>query len=90
MNKVWAQLRKEWVEFRRDRLSLSLAFLLPLLSLLLFGYGIQLESNKINVAIEDQDRTSISQRIHLQIIRDEHFCSSKEHRQITARRHRPR
>ncbi|MBY0358340.1 MAG: ABC transporter permease [Candidatus Obscuribacterales bacterium] len=55
-----AQAVKEWSEFKRDRLSLALAFLLPLFSLLLFGYGIRLESKNIPIVIEDHDNTSLS------------------------------
>ncbi len=60
MKRVWAQAAKEWQEFRRDRLSLALAFLLPLFSLLLFGYGIRLESKNIPIVVQDNDQTSFS------------------------------
>src|ERR1700676_4771131 len=57
---IWVQATKEWQEFRLDRLSLALAFLLPLFSLLLFGYGIRLESKNIPLVVEDLDNTSLS------------------------------
>ena len=57
---IFVQATKEWQEFQRDRFSLALAFLLPLLSLLLFGYGIRLESKNIPIVVNDQDNTSIS------------------------------
>ena len=60
MNTILVQATKEWQEFQRDRLSLALAFLLPLFSLLLFGYGIRLESKNIPIVIKDLDNTSIS------------------------------
>jgi ABC-2 type transport system permease protein len=60
MNTIFVQACKEWKEFRRDRLTLALAFLLPIFSLLLFGYGIRLESKDIPLAVQDFDRTSIS------------------------------
>ncbi len=60
MKRMWAQAVKEWQEFRRDRLSLALAFLLPLFSLLLFGYGIRLESKNIPIVVQDNDQTSFS------------------------------
>lgn len=60
MKTIWVQATKEWHEFRRDRLSLALAFLLPLFSLLLFGYGIRLESRNISIVIQDFDNTHIS------------------------------
>jgi len=60
MNKILVQAKREWIEFRRDRLSLALAFLLPLFSLILFGYGIRLESQNIPMVVQDYDNTSIS------------------------------
>src|SRR5580658_392528 len=60
LNSILVQANKEWQEFRRDRLSLALAFLLPLFSLLLFGYGIRLESKNIPIVVTDLDNTSIS------------------------------
>lgn len=60
MSKIMVQARKEWMEFRRDRLSLALALLLPLFSLMLFGYGIRLESKSIPFAVQDYDNTYVS------------------------------
>lgn len=60
MNKVLVQASKEWCELRRDRFSLALAFLLPLFSLFLFGYGIRLESKNIPIVIRDMSNTFIS------------------------------
>ena len=60
MSKVLVQANKEWCELRRDRFSLALAFLLPLFSLLLFGYGIRLESKNIPIVIRDLNNTSIT------------------------------
>ncbi len=44
MKRILAQCVKELVQFRRDRLTLALAFLLPLLTLFIFGFAIRLES----------------------------------------------
>lgn len=60
MNRVLVQATKEWQEFRRDRLSLALAFILPLLTLLLCGYGIRLESKNIAMVVQDLDASSLS------------------------------
>lgn len=60
MKRIWAQCVKELAQFRRDRLTVALAFLLPLLTLLIFGYAIRLESKNIPLAIEDLDRSPLS------------------------------
>ena len=60
VNKVMVQANKEWCELRRDRFSLALAFLLPLFSLFLFGFGIRLESKNIPIVVRDMSNTVIS------------------------------
>ncbi len=59
-NALYVQIAKEWCEFRRDRLSLALAFLLPIFSLLLFGFGIRLESKTIPIVVQDHENTPLS------------------------------
>jgi len=55
MKKVMAQAKKELRQFVRDRLTLALAFVLPLLSLLLFGFGVRLEIKHIPLVIQNFD-----------------------------------
>jgi len=55
MNRIWAQAIKELAQFRRDRLTVALAIVLPLLSLFIFGFAIRLESKDIPVVIQDLD-----------------------------------
>jgi ABC-2 type transport system permease protein len=49
--------RKETVQLRRDTRSLLLAFLLPVLLLLLFGYAISWDVRDISLGVLDEDRT---------------------------------
>lgn len=58
--RVWTQARKEWTLFRRDRLTVALAFVLPLATLLIFGLAIRLEAKNVAVAVQDLDRTPFS------------------------------
>jgi ABC-2 type transport system permease protein len=60
MKRIWAQCIKELVQFRRDRLTLALAFLLPLLTLLIFGFAIRLETKDIPIVVQDLDRSNLS------------------------------
>jgi ABC-2 type transport system permease protein len=55
--------RKEALQLRRDRRSLLLAFALPLLLLVLFGYAISLDVTDIELAVVDQDRTAASREL---------------------------
>jgi ABC-2 type transport system permease protein len=60
MKRIFAQCVKEIRQFSRDRLTLTLAFLLPFITLLIFGFAIRLESKDIPLIVQDFDRTSLS------------------------------
>lgn len=61
MKRILSQCRKELVQFSRDRLTLALAFILPVMTLFIFGFAIRLEAKNIPVLVQDQDRTVFSQ-----------------------------
>lgn len=58
--RIMAQCRKELVQFRRDRLTLALAFLLPFITLLIFGFAVRLESKDIPLIVQDFDHSHLS------------------------------
>jgi ABC-2 type transport system permease protein len=58
--RVAVQCRKELAEFRRDPLSVGLAFALPFAMLLIFGFAIRLQIHHVPVGIQDFDRTPFS------------------------------
>lgn len=57
---VKAVAKKEFIQIKRDRRALILAFALPSLLMLLFGYAITLDIKDIPVAFWDQDHTQKS------------------------------
>ena len=61
--RLWAIARKEALQLRRDRRSLQLAFALPLLLLLLFGYAIVWDVRDIALAVVDQDGSRESREL---------------------------
>lgn len=60
MKRILAQCVKEIAQFRRDRLTLALAFLLPFITLVIFGFAIRLESKDIPLIVQDFNRTNLS------------------------------
>lgn len=60
MKRVLSQCVKELAQFRRDRLTVALAFLLPLGVLLIYGYAIRLEAKNIPLAVQDFDNSPLS------------------------------
>ncbi len=55
-----ALVRKEFVHIRRDPRSLAMAFLMPLILLVLFGYAITMDIGNLDVAVYDQDKSAAS------------------------------
>lgn len=51
---------KEWREIVRDRLFFALAFIVPSLLMLLFGYGLSLDVEHIPLAVVDYDHSALS------------------------------
>ncbi|MGC1310003.1 MAG: ABC transporter permease [Phormidesmis sp.] len=60
MKRVLSQCIKELNQFRRDRLTVALAFLLPLAVLLIYGYAIRLEAKNIPLSVQDFDNSALS------------------------------
>lgn len=60
MRRMISQAGKEIAQFRRDKLTLALAFLLPSVAMLLYGYATRLESKNIPVAVRNFDNGALS------------------------------
>ena len=76
--RIKALAYKEWREILRDRLFLSLAFIVPVSMMLIFGYGIKLDVENIPFAVLDQDRTAMS-RDYLHLFMDSRYFDYKGH-----------
>ena len=64
---------KEWKETTRDRLFLLLAFLLPALWLVVFGYGLNLDVEDIPFAVMDRDQSEFSREYLQRFIQSRYF-----------------
>lgn len=75
--RVWrralAQAKKEIVQFRRDMLTVALAYLLPFVALLMYGYAIRLEAKDIQVAIFNYDSGKLSRQYIDTVLASEQF-----------------
>jgi ABC-2 type transport system permease protein len=60
LRKIQAVARKEYIHLIRDFRSLYLAFFIPLLLILLFGYALSLDVEHIRTVVVDHDRTPTS------------------------------
>lgn len=63
MHRIMAVLYKEFLQIRRDRMTLALTFMLPLVQLLLFGFAIQTEVKHIATVVFDQSLSAESREM---------------------------
>ncbi|MBN1546260.1 MAG: ABC transporter permease [Syntrophaceae bacterium] len=61
--RIQAVARKEFYHLIRDFRSLYLAFAIPLLLILLFGYALSLDVDRVATVVVDHDRTDLSRDI---------------------------
>jgi ABC-2 type transport system permease protein len=55
--RLLAVARKEVIQIRRDPRSLGMAFVIPMILLVLFGYALALDVDELRTIVYDQDRT---------------------------------
>jgi ABC-2 type transport system permease protein len=60
MRRALAQTKKELIQFRRDPLTVALAYVLPFAALLMYGYATRLEAKDIHVALYNFDSGKLS------------------------------
>jgi ABC-2 type transport system permease protein len=75
--RILAQCQKELAQFRRDRLTVLLAIVLPLATLLIFGYAIRLETKDIPIVVQDFSNTPSSRNYVAQLFNNEQFQPTK-------------
>lgn len=73
MKRIWVQCSKELVQFRRDHLTVMLAFLLPLFYLLIYGFAIRLEIKEIPLVVQDFDNSPMSRSYVEQLVATNQF-----------------
>lgn len=63
MLRVKAIAKKEFIQVGRDPFSLLMAFLMPVMLLVIFGYAITLDVNNIRTVVYDQDKSAESREL---------------------------
>jgi ABC-2 type transport system permease protein len=63
LSRFWPMLWKEFIQMRRDRLTLMMMTTLPAVQLVLFGYAIQTDVRNLPTIVLDESRTSESRRL---------------------------
>ncbi len=73
--RIKAIAEKEWIQVRRDYLSLAMAFVLPVMLLLIYAYAITFDVNNIVMAVYDQDGSSMSRELVAQFTESGYFTT---------------
>jgi len=60
---IWPMLRKEFIQMRRDRLTLAMMVGLPAIQLMLFGYAVRTEVRHLPTVVLDESHTAESRAL---------------------------
>jgi len=70
---IWAIIKKELLQLRRDPRLVALIFFMPLILLILFGLALKLEPENVKMAYLDEDKSFFSMTIDTEIWREGYF-----------------
>ena len=65
--------KKEFIQIRRDPLSLAIAFLMPVTQLFIYGYAITFDVDNLTTVVYDQDKTSLSRELAAEFEKSGYF-----------------
>ncbi len=72
-NRIVAMMRKEAIQIRRDPRSLTIVVAMPVLLMLVFGYGVSLDTKHIPTCIFDRDNSPASRELAARFRASEYF-----------------
>lgn len=71
--KLWPMLRKEFIQMRRDKLTLAMMLGIPMIQMMLFGYAIQTEVRHLPTVVLDESRSAESRALITTIEQTQNF-----------------
>jgi len=71
--RIKAIAKKELIQIWRDPLSLTIALLMPVIQLFIYGYAITFDVNNVTTIVYDQDRSSLSRELVAQFRESGYF-----------------
>lgn len=71
--RLWAIVRKEFIQIKRDPPSLVIVFVMPVMMLLIFGYAVNTDVNHMPLAVCDQDNTRESRLLAENLVTTGYF-----------------
>ena len=71
--RVWAILKKEFIQLRRDKATLGMIIAMPIMQLLLFGFAINSDPKNLPTAILLRDQSTITRNIVSSLENSQYF-----------------
>ena len=78
MSRIWPIMRKEFLEVWRDRRSLGFILAMPVVMLLLYGYGISSDIRRVPLAIYDRDGSPAARELVRRFVSTDYFVEAAQ------------
>lgn len=76
--RLWAVAKKEFLHILRDPRSLAMAIALPMMQMVLFGYALTLDVDRVPLVVWDQDSTPASREVVSRFVGSRYFSLAKK------------
>jgi ABC-2 type transport system permease protein len=83
--RIGALVRKEFIQLKRDRRTLAMMILFPVVWLVAFGYAVNFDVNHLHVFVVDQAKNNASQKVLEQVKRDGELSITESGTTVEAR-----
>ena len=71
--RLWAVVRKEFIQMRRDRLTFAMMVGIPIIQLVLFGFAINTDPKHLPLAVHSADNSTYSRSIIAALVNSQYF-----------------
>lgn len=72
--RVWGLMRKETFQIIRDPSSIALALVMPVVLLILFGYGVTFDAENVKAAVVMEDSGPVAQELYARLLGSRYFA----------------
>ncbi|HVN95126.1 MAG TPA: ABC transporter permease [Syntrophorhabdaceae bacterium] len=73
LTRTRAIAKKEFIQIKRDPMSLAMAFLLPLVLLFIYGFAVTFDVDRITTVVYDMDKSSLSRELVNEFTQSHYF-----------------
>ncbi|MBK1698169.1 ABC transporter permease [Rhodovibrio salinarum] len=84
--RIWGLVRKEAWQILRDPSSVAIAFVLPVVLLFLFGYGVSLDARRVPLAVVMEEQTPAANDFLASLTNSSYFVPTVVHQRPAANR----